>query len=147
MKYFVMAALLGAGWFAVMLIPSWTRPWLLEERALIVFNLVELMAASVIVAAIFRGAVERADRFRRRLVVATLVPLAGCVIYLTLWNVVNWTRSMSGGGLANLHDSLVLYYWGLASAVMACFVVIPYGFLCLYALQRALESEPTRAAS
>ena len=58
MKYFVMAALLGAGWFAVMLIPSWTRPWLLEERALIVFNLVELMAASVIVAAIFRGAVD-----------------------------------------------------------------------------------------
>jgi len=138
-RYFAVAALLGLGWFPVLLVPRWTRDWLLGERGLLPWNLAFLALTSVIVAGAFRGAIERASGLAGHLRRAVLLPLAGCVIYLTIWDLYAWIRQLVFGGLMSGYETLILYLWGLASTLAACFVVVPYGLLCQYVMKGALE--------
>ena len=39
---------------------------------------------------------------------------------------------------------LVLFAWGLAYALAAWFVVVPYGLLCQYGMKQALEASRER---
>ena len=137
--YLGVAGLLGLGWFAVLLVPSWTRQWLLADRGFMAGNIALLVATSMVVAWYFRGAIGSARRFGAQLARAVLLPFVGCVIYLTLWNGYAWARDRAGGAPGNLHDSLVLYYWGLQSAVVASFVTIPYGLVCQIVMKRAFQ--------
>lgn len=134
--YVAVAALLGAGWFLVLLVPPVTREWLLAGRNQAGLHVSLLVASSVAVAWLFRGIIARAETWRAHLVRAATIPLAGCVIYLTLWNVWSLSRDAWRGYGLNLHDALVLYVWGLGSAVAAWYVMIPYGLLCQYVMNR-----------
>lgn len=139
-RYFMASALLGAGWFLVLLLPSWTRAWLLGDRRQILPNAALLVVSSVIVAWVFRGYISRASEFKEDLSRALVLPYAGCLIYLTLWNAVSWIHYFVRGGLNSVYETLILYPWGLGYALAACFVVIPYGLFCQHVMKRALAA-------
>ena len=134
LRYLVTAALLGIGWLPVLLFPSVTRGWLLED---VPSNVACLMTASVIVAVVFRSFIQRADTFSSHVWRATVVPYAGCAIFLTLWNAMIWIEDLMFGGLANLPDTLSLYAMGFLAASLSFFVVVPYGLLCQYVMHAA----------
>lgn len=138
-RYLASAALLGCGWFPILLVPSWTRGWLLSSPRWIAGNVVLLAASSMVLAWLFRGVIAGARARSEHVRNALLLPYAGCVIYLTLWNAATWIEGLARGGSTNLHDSLVLYPWGLGYAMAACFVVVPYGYLCQVLMSRAAE--------
>jgi hypothetical protein len=125
----VTAGTLGGGWFVVLLLPSITREWLLNDAFR---NLFCLVLASVIVALLCREFISRASTFGEHLIRAALVPYAGCFVYLTLWAAMLWIRSLLFGGLANFHDTISLYAMGFVASVISCFVVVPYGLFCQY---------------
>jgi len=143
--YFTVSALLGLGWFPVLLVPSWTRRWLIEDRRMISGNMALLVVTSVTVAWLFRGYIERTTTFMDHLWRGFVLPYVGCVIYLTLWNALSWIRSLIFGDRINVHEALILYPWGLSYALMACFVVIPYGVFCQHVMREALDKEWLRA--
>ena len=137
--YFVTSALLGAGWFVVLLIPTWTRQWFLGDRRLIGWHIAILALASMLVAWIFRSYIGGADGAREHLKRALLLPYVGCLIYLALWNALSLIRAIAHGWSPEFHDMLVLFPWGLGSALAACFVVIPYGLLCQTVMRSQLR--------
>jgi hypothetical protein len=131
LRYCITAGILGAGWFAVLLLPGITREWL---RNAPLQNVACLLAASVMVALVFRRFIARASTFGEHLVRAIVLPYIGCLTYLSLWAALLWTRTLLFGGLANVHDTLSLYALGFVAAVIACFVVVPYGLVCQYVM-------------
>ena len=137
--YYMLAAILGAGWFLVLLVPPWTRQWLIGEPRMVGWTMGEMMLTSVIVAATFRRAIQTSDTWGAHVLRALTIPYAGCLIYLTVWNLRVWARTLLFGGLANLHDSIAVYYWGTFYALIACFVVVPYGLVCQVALKELLD--------
>ncbi|MGH8016615.1 MAG: hypothetical protein ACREBV_10515, partial [Candidatus Zixiibacteriota bacterium] len=132
LKYLLTAAVLGLGWFVVLFIPSMTRNWLIENTFL---NIVFLVIASVLIARLGRRYIGRAESFGGHLVRATLLPYLGTFIFLTIWNIQIWGKTLLFGGLANLHDSFSLYYMGLIAVTVSLYVVIPYGLFCQYTMQ------------
>lgn len=65
-----------------------------------------------------------------------VIPWAACVIYLTVHNVYSSLLDFMHTGRINVHDALILYYWGLLSAVFALYVILPYSFLCQWLLNK-----------
>jgi hypothetical protein len=61
------------------------------------------------------------------------------LIYLSVVTAWIWIRQLLFGGLANLHDTLSLYAMGLTAALLACFVVVPFGLACQYVMSAAAE--------
>jgi hypothetical protein len=117
-----------------------TREWLLPNVGQ---NLLGLAVASVLVAFACRHYIGRAESTRAHVVRAVVVPYLGCLAFLTLWNVMFWARTLVFGGLANLHDTMSLYVFGLVAVTLSAYVVIPYGILC----QRVMHAvSPWRAA-
>jgi hypothetical protein len=135
-RYVSAAAMLGVGWFVVLLVPKTTREFLLQDAAR---NLAFLAIASVIIAVAFRKFIAAAETFGGDLVRALILPYAGTVVYLSLVAGAIWTEQLLFGGLANLHDTLSLYAMGLVAAILACLVVVPYGLLCQYVMRSAAE--------
>jgi hypothetical protein len=139
-RYAALAALLGAGWFPVLLLPYLTREWLLKEP---LRNILLLALASVIVALAFRHFIARASSLWSHFKRAILLPYLGCLVFLTLTAGVIWAEHFLYGNLADLHDTLSLYYMGFVSAVTGCGVVVPYGLVCQFVMNRAAnEIEP-----
>jgi hypothetical protein len=134
LKYASAAALLGAGWFVVLLLPTTTRGWLLEEAPR---NLALLVVASVVVALAFRRFIAGADTFGSQLARAVILPYVGCLVYLGLVAAWIWVEDLLFGGLANLHDTLSLFVMGLTAAALSFLVVVPYGLLCQYVMSAA----------
>jgi hypothetical protein len=120
-------------------VPEWTRAWLIEDRRHLALQAGLLVLTSLIVAGAFRRWIGSAESFAQHLTRAAVIPYVGCLIYLTLWNLWAMSRDLRRGGGVNLHDSLVLYPWGLAYTLAACFVIVPYGLLCQYVMSRMLE--------
>ena len=137
--YFATAALLGAGWFVVLLLPPWTREWLLSDRQRVAWHVAMLAVAGVLVAKFFRRYIDSANGAGQHLQRALLLPYTGCLVYLASWNVFTWCQDVAHRSPHQVHDMLVLFPWGFMYALAACFVVIPYGLLCQHAMQRALE--------
>jgi hypothetical protein len=137
------AAALGGGWFFVLLVPTWTRGWLLARGNDIPWNVAFLALSGVLVARLFRRSIARSDTVLGDLGRAVVLPLAGCVVYLTLWNAREWWPP---AGTANLHDSLVVYPWGLVSVLLGFWIVIPYGYLCQRTMRRVLETHESSSA-
>jgi len=137
--YYALAAILGAGWFLVLLLPPWTRAWLTGESRTAAWNFAGIMLTSVIVAAVFRRAIQTSHTWGGHVVRALTIPYAGCLIFLTLWNAGVWVRMLLFGGLANLHNSIAVYVWGIGDALIACFVVVPYGLVCQVVLKEFLD--------
>src|SRR5204862_127749 len=108
-------------WFRVLLIPTWTRSWLIGEPRMIGWTMGEMVVTSVIVAAIFKRAIQLSDSWGAHILRSLTIPYAGSFVYLTVWNARVWTRTLLFGGLANLHDTMAVYYWGMCYAVVACF--------------------------
>jgi hypothetical protein len=131
LRYCSTAAVLGLGWFVVLLVPGMTRDWLLAK---VPQNVVCLALASVIVAVLCRRFIERADTPWENVIRATVIPYLGCFVFLTLSAAMLWMRSLLYGGLANLHDTVSLYVMGMAAAAISFFVVIPYGLFCQYVM-------------
>ena len=136
-RYYSTAAVLGAGWFPVLLIPHITREWLLAD---VPQNLGCLVAASIIVASACRRFILRADTLSEHLVRATAMPYLGCIVFLSITAGILWARSILSGGLANLHDTVSLYVMGLTATTVSLLVVIPYGLLCQYVLKSVSAS-------
>lgn len=139
-RYYFTAAVLGAGWFLVLLLPRMTRELLLASAWM---NLVWLMLSSVLIAHWGRGYIGRASTWWEHCARAVLLPYVGCVVFLTLYAGWLWARTLLGGGMANLHDTLSLYAMGLTAAVLSFVVVVPYGFCCQYLLSSILRSTET----
>jgi hypothetical protein len=137
-RYSITAGLLGLGWFVVLLIPSITRNWLADNTFL---NMVYLIAASVLIARLGRKYIGRAETFGGHLVRATLLPYLGAFIFLTIWNLQIWGKTLLFGGLANVHDTFSLYYMGLIAVTVSLYVVIPYGLFCQYIMQRVYYTD------
>ena len=133
-RYSVTAALLGAGWFVVLLIPRITRTWLLED---VWTNLACLIITSVAVSVLCRRTIERAETTGDHLIRAALIPYLGCLVFLSLWTAIHWGQTLLYGGLANLHDTMSLYLMGMTAALLSCFIVVPYGLLCQYVMNAA----------
>jgi len=131
-RYVTVAALLGAGWFPVLLLQRMTREWLLDDPIL---NILCLVAASVIVALVFRRAIRRSERFTTDLVYAIVVPFVGCLVYLTLWNSVLLIHDLAAGRDINIHDMLSVYAMGITAVSMSLFITVPYGFACQYGMK------------
>lgn len=140
-RYYATAGVLGVGWLGVLMIPGWTRSWLLGAAGSWRWQALLLGITGLVVAAGFRRPIAAARSRADHLRMAVLVPYAGCVVYLTLFNAWIWARSWWLGGLANLHDSLSLYLLGIGAAATAFFVVIPYGLLCQWLMNRAANAE------
>ena len=132
-KYFLTAGALGLGWFVVLLIPSITREWLLENSFQ---NLLYLIIASVLTALIGRKYIDRAENLGGYFWRAVLMPYLGCILFLTIWNLIFWTKTLIFGGLANAHDTWSLYVMGLTAVTFSLYVVVPYGFFCQYTMQK-----------
>jgi len=137
-KYFLTAGALGLGWFVVLLIPSTTREWLLENAFQ---NLLYLIIASILTALVGRKYINRAETFWGYVARAALMPYLGCILFLTIWNLIFWFETLIFGGLANAHDTFSLYYMGLISVTVSLYVVIPYGLFCQYTMQRMYYSD------
>lgn len=135
LRYGVIAALLGAGWFPVLLIPRMTRDWLLTSPWQ---NILCLVVASVLVAFACRRYIGRAETTRNHLARAVVIPYVGCVVFLTLWAALLWARTLLFGGLANAHDTMSLYIMGFTAVTLSCYVAIPYGLLCQRVMYDAL---------
>ena len=144
-RYYVTAAVLGAGWFIVLLIPPWIRQWLLGDRQVLAWHVAGLALASLVIAHTFKRWIGSADSFASHLQRGALLPYAGCLVYLTLFNIVIWLRQLFVGGLANLYETFILYPWGLSYALIAGFVVIPYGFLSQILMARSLAAAEPRS--
>ena len=143
-RYFTIAGGLGFGWFFVLLIPNNTRGWFLQE---VPWSIGLLVSSGVIAAFAFRGFIRTARTFQEHLWRAITIPYAACAFYLTLWSAKLWIHDLIFGGLANLHDTIALYFWGLLSAAWAFPVVIPFGLVCQYVMNWVANSVPgTRAA-
>jgi hypothetical protein len=139
LRYFVTAALLGAGWFVVLLLPGVTRGFLLEQP---MQSIGFLVVASLVTAAVFARFIASASSFASHLVRAVVLPYAGCLVYLTLMAAAIWVRSLLTGGLANLHDTLSLYAMGFTAATVSFYVVVPYALLCQFVMHRAAAYRP-----
>jgi len=135
MRYYGTALLLGLGWCAILLIPDTTRAWLLTSGDSLM-NLLALLATSVVTARIFRRWITTARSRRANLLRALLIPWAGCVIYLTVYNGYAGAMDFLNTGRVNVHDSVVLYYWGFVYVLLVGYVVFPYSFLCQWLLNR-----------
>jgi hypothetical protein len=148
-RYLATAGLLGLGWFAVLLVPGWTRAWLSPDLRGAASNAALLVVTSMAIAWIFRRVIARASSWRDRWLRAALLPYVGCVLYLTLWNAVEAARGLAHGAPFQAHDAAVLYVWGLGQALLACFVVVPFGLLCQWALERLTPpaEAPERSAA
>lgn len=138
-RYYLIAVLLSAGWPIVLAIPGWTRSWFFGGHGQWRGHLVGLVLAGLILARLFRGRISDARSSAENWRLGILVPYLGCVVYLTIVNLWIWVTHWVHGGLANLHDTLSLYLWGVVGALLACFVVIPYGVFCLWVLSRNAE--------
>ncbi len=136
MRYYGTALALGFGWFAVLLIPSTTRGWILNGPGGAFATLVALVISSLLTSYIFKRWIVSASSFRDNLLRAVPIPYVGCVIYLTLYNVFAGSIDFANVGRVNVHDSVVLYYWGLLYAALAAYVIIPYSFFCQWILNR-----------
>lgn len=134
MRYYGTALALGFGWFAVLLIPA--REWILEGPGGALANLVALVVSSLLTSYIFKRWIVSATNFRDNILRAIPIPYVMCVIYLTLYNVYTGSIDFANIGRVNVHDSVVLYYWGLMYAVIISYVIIPYSFLCQWILNR-----------
>jgi hypothetical protein len=137
LRYCAVAGGLGLGWFVVLLVPSITRGWLLEN---VWQNLACLAGASVIVAVWCRRFIAAAETLSDHVVRGAALPYLGCVVFLSLWAASFWARTLLFGGLANVHDTLSLYVMGLTAAAISFLVVIPYGLLCQYVMHSAVQS-------
>jgi len=137
LRYLATAALLGAGWFAVLLVPAITRGFVLQVP---LQSLTFLVLSSVTVSAVFVRFVASAHSFSSHLGRALLLSYAGCVLFLTLTAAAIWAHSLLADGLANVHDTVSLYVMGLTAATISGYVVIPYALLCQYALHRTLRT-------
>jgi len=135
-RYVTTAALLGLGWFVVLLLPGMTRGWLVENA---LSGLLLLPLASVLVALTFRGFIARAATFGQHLLRAVVLPYVGCAVYLGLWAAWWWAEHAFSGNLANLHDTLSVFAMGLVATAVSCFVVVPWGLVCQYALCAAAD--------
>jgi hypothetical protein len=142
LRYCATAGGLGVGWFAVLLLPSVTRGWLLASPWQ---NLACLVVASVLVAVVCRRFIGRATTPGEHLLRAIVLPYLGCLVFLSLVAGVLWTRTILAGGLANLHDTASLYAMGMTAAAVSFFVVIPYGLLCQYVISAVIPSRVARA--
>ena len=138
LRYCSAAGGLGVGWFIVLLIPGITREWLLANKWQ---NLGCLAVSSVLVSVVFRRFISSAETLWDYLVRATVIPYLGTFVFLSLWTVLLWTRTLLYGGLANLHDTLSLYLMGMLAVTLSFFVVVPYGLFCQYVMNTVALSE------
>jgi hypothetical protein len=88
---------------------------------------------------VFRRFIAGAAGFGGHLLRAAVIPYAGCVVYLSLWNGALWAEQLLHGGLANLHDTISSYAMGLLTALFHFYVVVPYGLVCQYAMHGRAE--------
>ena len=132
LKYYSTAAVLGIGWFLVLLIPVMPRGWLLHE-GLAPYNLAFLVISSVLVSFIFRHAISTAKTIGKHVACGCLIPYVGCIVYLTINYVFLRARGFFG---REWPDPFVLYVFGLFLAVRSFFVVLPFGILSQYVMNR-----------
>ena len=88
----------------------------------------------VFAVAVYRCPVERSSTCR---VTATNV---GCVVFVALWAVWLWVRTLLFGGLANLHDTLSLYVMGFTAVTISSYMILPYSLLCQRVMQAMLPA-------
>ena len=143
-RYSTIAGALGIGWFFILLIPSYTRGWLLIE---VPWNIASLVFSGLIAALVFHGFIRSARTFQEHLWRGITIPYAACAFYLTLWQARLWILDLAFGGLANLHDTISFYFWGFLSATIAFPVVIPFGLVCQYLMNWVANSEPRTPAA
>ena len=122
----------------MLLIPSLSRGWLLEGGRW-TLHLTMLVIAGVVIAHLFRGFILSADGFTDRLLRSVVLPLVGCVVYLSLVVAYWWAQYFLFGGLTNMHDSLSVLINGLLATILGFYVVVPYGMICQIALERVVE--------
>lgn len=135
-RYDGCAALLSAGWYAVLLLPSVTRDWLLGGGS-IAMHVALLIFSGVLVSRLLRGFILSAASFGQRLWRASVVPVAGSATYLLLMIASLWMRQVLGGGLMNAHDSLALFVQGITATLLSFYIVVPYGLVCQYVMEWA----------
>ncbi len=143
MRFYATALTLGFGWFAVLLIPQSTRGWILGGGGgpgAILANLSAVPISSLLTAFIFRSWIASARSLGGNVLRAISLPYAGCLIYLSFYNVYAGSVDYVNVGRINVHDSFVLYYWGLMYTALASYVIVPYSFFCQWILNRICRS-------
>lgn len=133
MSYYLVAAALGSGWFVVLLVPEMTGNWLRESPG---WSIAPLILGSVLTAHFFRKWILGAERFRDQILRAVILPYLGCLIYITLLNLSFAGYALISSSRLNVHNGLVLYYWGPLSAIFGFYVIVPYGLVCQLVLNR-----------
>lgn len=133
MLYYLAASALGAGWMLVLAVPKLTGGFIqLSPR----WNVASLIIASIIVAYLFRSWISKPGSPGAQVGRAMVITYAGCVVYLTLFNLVSEAESLRFGATEGFRDWLSRYLWGTIAALCACYVVVPYGIFCQLALNR-----------
>ena len=143
LKYCITAALLGVGWFGIMIASPFTRNWFLEQPAQ---NLGCMIVASVVVALLCRRFIAGAHTFRGHLLRAIVLPFLGAAVQIVLWQALFGYRnlqdpelqSLDAGPATEAFTSLLLAMTGTA---LSFFIVIPYGLLAQYSLNRTANVE------
>lgn len=126
-RYYATALLLGIGWFPVLSISPLHRQFLLVNGSLTyLISMVFLSLTSLVIAIIFRRFIVGAKSWRSDSVRALVLPLAGCLVYVSLLN----TYSCFQAGRMFQHDQLVLYVWSIAFTILWLPLVFPYGLVC-----------------
>lgn len=139
-KYYATAALMGIGWFLVLLIPPATRGWLLMVLA--PYHLAFLVIASVMVALLFRRSISTADTILKHLVCGCVIPYVGCVFYVTIFNLFMLQGVIRGAPVIRWDQFVAYYVLGLFVAFKAYFVVLPFGILSQYIMHKVAGLPP-----
>jgi hypothetical protein len=135
-RYYATAGILSLGWLGVLMIPGWTRAWFIGTESSWAWNALFLIGTGLMLAKWFRSPIGRARTFSEHLHMAIVVPYIGSMAYLTIYNIWIWVHHWLFGGLATIHDTMSLYVLGFSAAVMAFFVIIPYGLLCQWLMNK-----------
>lgn len=133
LKYYGVAAALGVGWFAILLVLPWMREILLS---MIPLQILFFILTSLILARVFYRFITSAKSVPGDLLRAVVLPYVGCIIYLSLLACL-WLISPLSGQAIDWHAVLGLYYWGFRFALFGFFVIIPLGLISQYIMRRA----------
>ncbi|MGH7274516.1 MAG: hypothetical protein ACREIQ_08685, partial [Nitrospiria bacterium] len=63
-----------------------------------------------------------------------------CIGSTLMMFVMSWAKTGLSSTLGQLHDFVIIPYWGLVSAMGAIYLVLPMGLLCQFIMKR-LASE------
>jgi len=136
-RYYLIAGLLGIGWFPVLLISPMHRHILsLDQSEMKLVTFCFLIFTSLLISIVFRSFIVRSISLKIDCIIAIALPLIGCLIYVSLnnfYDVIFYSGHFR-------HDHIILYFWGMLWTIIFLPAFLLYSLFCLFMLRRIAKS-------